>query len=97
VRRVLTYHGVRDGDVSVRITSAGAARKVDMTPDGGKRQVTAAHEFGHAFGLDDEYGPKFRPGRPPTGSLVGHDEVKRDMTEPGDDTPGGAIVENNDT
>ena len=42
-------------------------RRVDMIPDGGGAQTVAVHEFGHAFGLDDEYGAEFGAGRPAAG------------------------------
>ena len=41
-------------------------RRVDMIVDGGAAQILAAHEFGHAFGLDDEYAID------PGGFIVGH-------------------------
>ena len=56
-------------------------RRVDMIPDGGQPQTIAVHEFGHAFGLDDEYGAEFGAGRPAPGTPVDHDAATKKMTD----------------
>jgi hypothetical protein len=70
-------------------------RRVDMIPDGGAAQTTAAHEFGHAFGLDDEYGAEFGAGRPAAGTAVDHNKATQGMTDAGGAQLPGAVVENN--
>jgi outer membrane protein OmpA-like peptidoglycan-associated protein len=70
-------------------------RRVDMVPDGGKAQNVAVHEFGHAFGLDDEYGAEFGAGRPAAGTPVAHDAATKKMTDAGGNALPGAVVENN--
>jgi outer membrane protein OmpA-like peptidoglycan-associated protein len=70
-------------------------RRVDMVPDGGQPQTTAVHEFGHAFGLDDEYGAEFGAGRPAAGTPVDHDAATKKMTDAGGANLPGAVVENN--
>ena len=70
-------------------------RRVDMIPDGGESQTVAVHEFGHAFGLDDEYGAEFGAGRPAPGTPVGHDPATRAMTDATGGNLPGAVVENN--
>jgi outer membrane protein OmpA-like peptidoglycan-associated protein len=70
-------------------------RRVDMVPDGGQAQTVAVHEFGHAFGLDDEYGAEFGAGRPAAGTPVAHDDATKKMTDASGNPLGGAVVENN--
>ncbi len=70
-------------------------RRVDMIPDGGQPQTVAVHEFGHAFGLDDEYGAEFGAGRPAPGTAVGHDAATKKMTDSTGANLPGAVVENN--
>ena len=70
-------------------------RRVDMIPDGGKAQTVAVHEFGHALGLDDEYGAEFGAGRPAPGTPVAHDAATKKMTDASGAGLGGAVVENN--
>jgi outer membrane protein OmpA-like peptidoglycan-associated protein len=70
-------------------------RRVDMIPDGGVAQTTAVHEFGHAFGLDDEYGAEFGAGRPAPGTPVAHDAATKKMTDASGGNLPGAVVENN--
>ena len=70
-------------------------RRVDMIPDGGGAQTVAVHEFGHAFGLDDEYGAEFGAGRPAAGTAVGHDAATKKMTDATGANLPGAVVENN--
>ena len=70
-------------------------RRVDMIPDGGQPQTVAVHEFGHAFGLDDEYGAEFGAGRPAAGTAVAHDAATKKMTDSTGANLPGAVVENN--
>lgn len=70
-------------------------RRVDMVPDGGQAQTVAVHEFGHAFGLGDEYGAEFGAGRPAPGTPVAHDAATRQMTDASGANLPGAVVENN--
>jgi outer membrane protein OmpA-like peptidoglycan-associated protein len=94
-------------DVATRVTAnpqgegpaAGSEekkfRRVDMIPDGGQAQTVAVHEFGHAFGLDDEYGAEFGAGRPAAGTPVDHDAATKKMTDASGTALPGAVVENN--
>jgi len=66
-----------------------------MIPDGGQAQTVAVHEFGHAFGLDDEYGAEFGAGRPAAGTPVDHDAATKKMTDASGTALPGAVVENN--
>jgi outer membrane protein OmpA-like peptidoglycan-associated protein len=72
-------------------------RRVDLIVGSGEGQLVAAHEFGHVFGLDDEYvSNDVNPGGSITGSgkavgtAVGHDDMARAIGTTG------AIAENND-
>jgi outer membrane protein OmpA-like peptidoglycan-associated protein len=68
-----------------------ADRRVDLLVDGGGRMVTAVHEFGHAFGLDDEYATAGAP----IGSTPSHDESAAAMTDAlGRHLPGAATEHN---
>jgi outer membrane protein OmpA-like peptidoglycan-associated protein len=62
-------------------------RRVDLVVDGGERMVTAVHEFGHAFGLDDEYGT--------VGTTPAHDDMSRAMTDASGAHLPGAVREHN--
>jgi outer membrane protein OmpA-like peptidoglycan-associated protein len=105
VRAELTAAGFND--VATRVTAdpqgegpaAGSEdasfRRVDMVPDGGQAQTVAVHEFGHAFGLGDEYGAEFGAGRPDAGTPVAHDAATRKMTDASGTNLPGAVVENN--
>lgn len=67
VRRHLERNGFANTASRVHLTPRGEAeadpaqprraadQRADLVVDGGERTVTAAHEWGHAFGLDDEY------------------------------------------
>ena len=62
-------------------------QRVDLLVDGGARMITALHEFGHAFGLDDEYGT--------VGDPVAHDAWAKDMTDATGAHLPGAVTEHN--
>jgi outer membrane protein OmpA-like peptidoglycan-associated protein len=63
-------------------------QRVDMDVDGGGRMVTASHEWGHAFGLDDEYGGNI-------GDPTGHDAQTQAMTDATGAHLPGSITEHN--
>jgi outer membrane protein OmpA-like peptidoglycan-associated protein len=80
-----------------------AWRRVDLIVDSGEGQLVASHEFGHVFGLDDEYvggtdaaGNPVNPGGTISGSgsavgtAVDHDALAKAIGT------SGAIAENND-
>jgi hypothetical protein len=100
VRTALTNAGVRS--ITIRITPDGSD-DVELIPGNGKAQNVAAHEFGHALGLDDEYGQSFgstlpdgTPSRPPDGTPVRHNQATQAMTRADGSHLEGAVVENND-
>lgn len=64
-----------------------ADQRVDLLVDGGARMVTALHEFGHAFGLEDEYGT--------VGDPVAHDQWAREMSDASGNPLPGAVTEHN--
>lgn len=69
-------------------------RRVDLIVGSGEGQLVAAHEFGHVFGVLDEYA--INPGGGisgtgnPTGTVVGHDAMAQAIGTTG------AVAENND-
>jgi outer membrane protein OmpA-like peptidoglycan-associated protein len=69
-------------------------RRVDLICGTGEGQAVASHEFGHVFGLLDEYainpGGTIQGTGNPTGTVVGHDAMARAIGA------GGAVSENND-
>ncbi|HEU5315346.1 MAG TPA: OmpA family protein, partial [Chloroflexota bacterium] len=72
-------------------------RRVDLVVGSGEGQLVAAHEFGHVFGLMDEYvSNDVNPGGSITGSgsavgtAVGHDAMAKAIGT------SGAVAENND-
>ena len=99
VRAYLQAHGFHNVDTRVISDPRGereadpndprkaADQRVDLLVDGGARMVTALHEFGHAFGLDDEYGS--------VGDAVAHDAWAREMSTASGDKLPGAVIEHN--
>ncbi len=79
-------------------------RRVDLIVDNNDRQVVINHEFGHAFGLDDEYAVGDRTGNPGfisgtggnAGAAADHDAMVKKMTDSTGVALPGAIAENND-
>jgi outer membrane protein OmpA-like peptidoglycan-associated protein len=69
-------------------------RRVDLICGSGEGQLVASHEFGHVFGVLDEYainpGGTIQGTGNPTGTVVGHDQMARAIGA------GGAVAENND-
>jgi len=116
VATYLRQHGF--SNVATRVTSSGKGedeawaedpnnsydRRVEMEVDGGADQIIAVHEFGHAFGLDDEYATGDKNGNPSwisgtgndAGTQVEHDAVTQQMTNASGDHLPGAVSENND-
>ncbi|MCB9797170.1 MAG: OmpA family protein [Alphaproteobacteria bacterium] len=74
-------------------------RRVDLIVDGGDRQVVANHEFGHAFGLGDEYaigaGSLISGTGATAGTPAAHDSQVQSMTDASGANLPGAIHENN--
>jgi outer membrane protein OmpA-like peptidoglycan-associated protein len=70
-------------------------RRVELIVDSGEAQIVAAHEFGHAFGLGDEYASGF--GGPAAGTRAGHDTLVKNMTDESGSRLPGAIRENTDS
>lgn len=66
-------------------------QRADLIVDGGERMITAAHEWGHAFGVDDEY----VTGGTNIGDPVDHDAMTRAMTDANGVHLPGAIKEHN--
>jgi outer membrane protein OmpA-like peptidoglycan-associated protein len=76
-------------------------RRVDLVVDSGSTQIVATHEFGHAFGLADEYAEISGVGQIGTGGRTGtetaHHEMASEMTdEIGRELPG-SVHENTDS
>ncbi|BAL26840.1 DUF4157 domain-containing protein [Azoarcus sp. KH32C] len=66
-------------------------QRADLIVDGGERMITAAHEWGHAFGVDDEY----VTGGTNIGDPVDHDAMTKAMTDANGVHLPGAIKEHN--
>ncbi|SIR53964.1 OmpA family protein [Aromatoleum tolulyticum] len=66
-------------------------QRVDLIVDGGAGMISATHEWGHAFGLDDEY----LTGGTNIGDPVAHDAMAKAMTDAGGTALPGAITEHN--
>jgi outer membrane protein OmpA-like peptidoglycan-associated protein len=96
------FTGISDRVTTENAGEAGATedpewRRVDLIVGTGEGQLVAAHEFGHVFGLADEYvSNDVNPGGSITGSgsavgtVVAHDELAKAIGT------SGAIAENND-
>jgi len=102
VKQFLTANGFTNVAQRVSTQNVGEAgsiedpsfRRVDLIVGDGRGQIVAAHEFGHVIGLDDEYainpGGGITGSGNPTGTVVGHDAMAREIGAPG------AVAENND-
>ncbi len=94
-------HG--EGGASGTATPAEQAqeRRVELIVDSGAAQVVAAHEFGHAFGLGDEYatgaGSAISGTGAVAGTAAGHDALAGGMTDESGANLPGAIHENTDS
>ena len=77
-------------------------RRVELIVDSGQAQIVAAHEFGHAFGLGDEYATgsgSAISGTPGSagGTTASHDTLTKEMTDESGKNLPGAIHENTDS
>jgi outer membrane protein OmpA-like peptidoglycan-associated protein len=74
-------------------------RRVDLVVGDGNPQNLAVHEFGHAFGLDDEYAdtPMYGGSGKAVGDAVGHDPATKKMQDAGGNKLPGAIAETSDS
>lgn len=109
VTAYLNAHGF--GDVAGRATGRSRGekdahggedaqdRRVDLIVGDGSPQVLAAHEFGHAFGLDDEYAdtPLYGGSGAAVGDVEGHDPQTREMQDDSGEHLKGAIHEETDS
>ncbi|MDX6631308.1 MAG: hypothetical protein QOH00_3554 [Gaiellales bacterium] len=95
------------GERDAHGSNAAKEQRVDMVVDSGQAQILAAHEFGHAFGLGDEYavdtdatGAPIAGGITGTGSATGsradHDAQAKAMTDDSGAALPGAVNENSD-
>jgi outer membrane protein OmpA-like peptidoglycan-associated protein len=95
------------GEKDARGSNAAREQRVDMIVDSGQSQVLAAHEFGHAFGLGDEYAVDTDATGAPiaggiggtgkaTGSRADHDPQAKAMTDDTGAALPGAVSENSD-
>ncbi|BAZ30215.1 OmpA/MotB domain-containing protein [Cylindrospermum sp. NIES-4074] len=104
VRNYLSYVGFTginervSTDNQRQLGVAEASQRVDLIVGSGEGQLVAAHEFGHVFGLEDEYASSNEnPGGTidgtgsAVGTAVGHDQMARNIGT------SGAIAENNDS
>ena len=99
VRAFLAANGLSDAPIRVRTEARGESeadqtadvasdRRVDLVVDGGARMVTAVHEFGHVFGLGDEYETSSQQ----IGDDAAHHDLVRAMTDSaGNPLPGAAV------
>lgn len=103
VRDYLDRNGFANTATRVTITPRGETeadqtqpkratdQRADLIVDGGERMITAAHEWGHAFGVDDEY----VTGGTNIGDPVDHDAMTKAMTDANGVHLPGAIKEHN--
>jgi outer membrane protein OmpA-like peptidoglycan-associated protein len=74
-------------------------RRVDLVVGDGNPQSLAVHEFGHAFGLDDEYAdtPLYGGSGKAVGDAVTHDATTKKMQDASGNKLPGAIAETSDS
>jgi outer membrane protein OmpA-like peptidoglycan-associated protein len=95
--------GRGEGEAGANPVDSPADRRVDITAGDGTRQSLMAHEFGHAFGLDDEYVLTGSAGYvgggtgQPAGTAADHDAATKAMQDAGGANLPGAIHENSDS
>ena len=88
------------GSASAGAKDSAADRRVDVEVGDGKGQVTAVHEFGHAFGLGDEYANTpliSSTSAPAPGASVTHDPLVKNMEDASGNKLPGAVAENTDS
>ena len=105
----LGSHGFTNVATRATATPKGAAeahggedkrdRRVDLVVGDGSPQILAVHEFGHAFGLDDEYAdtPMYGGSGKAVGDAVTHDAATKKMQDAGGNKLPGAIAETSDS
>jgi outer membrane protein OmpA-like peptidoglycan-associated protein len=95
----LGFTGMTDRVTTQNMGETGADedkswQRVDLIVGSGEGQLVVNHEFGHVFGLDDEYsvnpGGSISGSGLPVGTVTGHDAMARAIGAPG------SIAENND-
>jgi outer membrane protein OmpA-like peptidoglycan-associated protein len=86
-------HGEAGANPAATAAEQDLERRVEITIGTGQAQVVAAHEFGHAFGLGDEY----TTGAAPAGTRAGHDQLVKNMTDESGANLPGAIREDSDS
>lgn len=116
VSAYLAANGWTNVAARVQVSSKGATesdatdpdnandRRVDLIVDNNDRQIVVDHEFGHAFGLDDEYAVADSAGNAGlisgtggnAGAAADHDAMVKRMTDADGVALPGAIAENND-
>jgi outer membrane protein OmpA-like peptidoglycan-associated protein len=93
----------RGESVADQTTENANDRRVDIKIEHSSSQVLAAHEFGHAFGLGDQYATSDTAGNPTTitgtgaqtGQAAAHDGLTKQMQDQQGHHLPGAIFENN--
>jgi outer membrane protein OmpA-like peptidoglycan-associated protein len=86
-------HGENEANPAATAAEQERERRVEITVGTGQAQTVAAHEFGHAFGLGDEYVGSSMP----VGSRAEHDELVKNMTDESGANLPGAIHEETDS
>ncbi len=115
VEKFMKEHGfvnteVRTTEMGLGDTEASGGenekdRRVDIQIGSGNSQNTLRHEFGHAFGLGDEYAstPLVSPGQTPAqgtpamGDTATHDNLVKNMVDAGGTPLKGAVCEPTDS
>jgi outer membrane protein OmpA-like peptidoglycan-associated protein len=109
VRDYLNGHGFTNVATRVTLNPRGTEgahggedirdRRVDLVVGAGDRQVLAVHEFGHAFGLDDEYAdtPLYGGSGAAVGDPTTHDAATKAMQDEHGAALKGAIHEETDS
>lgn len=92
--------GETEADPAAAAAAQERERRVELIVDSGDAQVVAAHEFGHAFGLGDEYatgaGSAITGTGATAGTAAGHDTLAQGMSDESGNPLPGAIHENNE-
>ena len=105
VNVVTRVSGTGVGDTTATGGEVEQDRRVDIVVGSGGAQNTLAHEFGHAFGLGDEYantplvssGLGRNTGTPQMGDDATHDTLVKQMQDAGGTPLAGAVCEPTDS